>query len=113
MGYNTSFELTPQPGDLIENHIGDLPYKDAVKEKVRMLGVLALCELEEGWCGEDSWKWYEHEDDMCVVSDLFPGTLFVLKGEGEDPGDIWEKHFQDGKMVRKYVGKITMVETNV
>lgn len=43
------------------------------------------------------WKWYEHEDDMRKISNAFAGYLFVLSGEGEEPGDIWKKYFLNGK----------------
>lgn len=43
-------------------------------------------------------SWYDHEDDMRVLSRLFPEVVFTLKGEGEETSDIWAKYFLDGKM---------------
>ncbi len=45
----------------------------------------------------ESCKWYSHEDDMRKLSIYFPNVLFTLSGEGEESGDIWEKHFLNGK----------------
>jgi len=54
-------------------------------------------------------KWYEHETDMKAHSKEFPIPLFTLTGIGEEPGDIWKKHFQNGKM-QVVMGKIVYEE---
>jgi nicotinic acid mononucleotide adenylyltransferase len=46
---------------------------------------------------EDSCKWYEHDQHMRHVSLANKGTIFILEGEGEDPGDLWKKYYLDGK----------------
>ena len=28
---------------------------------------------------------------------MYPETIFVLEGEGEESGDIWKKYYLDGK----------------
>lgn len=43
-------------------------------------------------------KWYEHEEDMAILSKKFPDVLFTLHGEGEDRDDMWDKHFRNGMM---------------
>ena len=47
---------------------------------------------------EESCKWYEHDSNMRTVSKRYPETLFVLKGEGEESGDIWIKYYMNGKV---------------
>lgn len=46
---------------------------------------------------QDSVKWYEWEEDMRKVSELYPDYLFHLSGEGENNDDIWEATFKAGK----------------
>lgn len=48
---------------------------------------------------DDTYKWYEHEKNMLAISRLYEDTIFVLSGEGEEPGDIWKEYYLDGKVV--------------
>ena len=85
MGYYTRFELEFSPKDnVIETEVIEDQYKT----------------LYGGECDpfDDACKWYEHEQDMRAFSKKHPKKLFILKGEGEEAGDIWVKYFQDGKM---------------
>lgn len=54
------------------------------------------------WSGDyaetDKTKWYEHESDMLAVSERHPFLLFVLRGDGEEAGDVWVKFFRAGKV---------------
>lgn len=43
-------------------------------------------------------QWNDWCDDMCAVSILFPGTVFILTGEGEELYDMWKARFIDGKV---------------
>lgn len=43
-------------------------------------------------------KWYEHEKEMRNLSKHFPDILFILHGEGEERGDIWDEYYRAGKM---------------
>lgn len=51
-------------------------------------------------CGDycDSVNWYNHEEDMKVLSSRFPDVTLELYGEGEESGDVWNKYFKNGKM---------------
>ena len=45
----------------------------------------------------DSCKWYEHDKHMRDISRMYPETIFILEGEGEESGDIWKKYYLNGK----------------
>lgn len=47
---------------------------------------------------DDAVKWYDCETDMKKLSISFPDYIFILEGEGEEPGDIWRKGFFRGKV---------------
>lgn len=43
-------------------------------------------------------KWYDHDKDMKKISTLYSDILFTLKGEGEEPGDLWIAYYKNGKV---------------
>jgi len=53
--------------------------------------------LEYAFNGDESIKWYDHVDDMRILSLRFPKVLFTLQGEGEEYGDVWKKYFLNGQ----------------
>lgn len=42
-------------------------------------------------------KWYDHDEHMRLLSREYPKLVFVLRGDGEESGDIWVKYYHDGK----------------
>ena len=92
MGYNTRYKL----------NLAEVSVNEIVKIEAAMKAFEP--DYGEGWlfdiyCGDaDVCKWYEHEVEMKDFSSMFPTALFVLTGEGEEPGDLWIKYFKDGKM---------------
>jgi len=42
-------------------------------------------------------SWHNYEDDMRQFSKRFPNELFVLSGEGDEQGDLWNSYFKNGK----------------
>lgn len=86
MGYLTRFELSITP----TTHENDIREKE--------LYGLSVADLMDG--GWDNYKWYDHENEMRDFSKKYPDTLFELRGEGEEAGDLWVKYFQNGKMQR-------------
>lgn len=47
---------------------------------------------------QDESKWYDHQEDLKAFSQKYPQHLFILKGKGEESGDIWMKYFLNGKV---------------
>jgi hypothetical protein len=47
--------------------------------------------------GFDPIKWYNHYDEMVVLSTEFPSLYFELKGLGEDYEDMWREYFHNGE----------------
>lgn len=46
---------------------------------------------------KEQMKWYEHTLDMKKISTKFPDILFILSGQGEEPGDLWREYHLNGK----------------
>ena len=42
-------------------------------------------------------KWYDHYDEMIILSKEFPSLYFELEGQGEDSGDLWREYFHNGE----------------
>ena len=49
---------------------------------------------------EEPIKWYDHVEDMIKLSRVFPETLFILDGWGEELGDMWRELYMDGERVQ-------------
>ena len=86
MGYYTKYELIGAPQELVDE------LRDNSNE--------AQYALDESGETRDETKWYEHEDDMKILSRNHPETLFTLEGTGEETGDYWRKYFKNGKVQR-------------
>lgn len=50
----------------------------------------------DGYSFSDSCKWYGWREDMNKISLDYPNTLFVVKREGEESGDIEKGYFRNG-----------------
>ena len=87
--------------------IGDQPNEYDIKEleRVEERGIYAVL--------EDSLKWYNHEDDMCKLSAMFPDLYFTLEGDGEEFDDFWRKLFHDGQCIGCVDGEIYYPEFNI
>lgn len=88
MGYYTRFELEiDRDGDaVIEDLKETSDYGAFYKEGATT------------WRSEDSWKWYDHEDELKAVSLRHPLSRISVTGYGEEQGDIWRKYFVAGQM---------------
>lgn len=85
MGYYTDYSLeTNAPG--IEEDIAE-----AIADESGFGGNI----FRHDYC---ECKWYGHKEDMLNVSKKFPDVIFILTGEGEEPGDLWKKRFVNGQV---------------
>ena len=106
MGYETEFSLSilvdPHKDLIDEEYIGWQVVMQRLIENEAHMKLGYEVDYYEDLFTEDyvSAKWGSHEDDMRVISSLFPGVLFLLTGEGEEWGDRWKKYFLNGKMHR-------------
>ena len=100
MGYVTNYKISfihfgktemPKEADVVNALNGINPYDFEVGEDESPL-------LEEFF--EEPIKWYDHVEDMIKLSKVFPETLFILDGWGEELGDLWRELYMDGERVR-------------
>ena len=49
-------------------------------------------------------KWYEEQEDMSAFSRQFPTAIFTVHCTGENPGDIWEHRYLNGRIQRREMG---------
>lgn len=100
MGYLTNYKLSfvhfektniPKESDIIDGLNSVNPYDFEIGEDEDPL-------LEDFFC--EAMKWYDHPEDMIKLSKMFPQTLFILDGWGEEVGDVWRELYMDGERVR-------------
>ena len=102
MGYLTTFTL-----DCYDNHANsfDISFETDFGKTL----TAALHEINPYYFDDDfdlktlsydSWKWYDHDEDMVKLSLRFPNYTFILEGEGEEIGDLWRTIYHDGQLER-------------
>ena len=100
MGYLTNYKISfihfgktemPKETDIVNALNSINPYDFEVGEDETPL-------LERFF--EEPIKWYDHIEDMIKLSKVFPETLFILDGWGEELGDVWRELYMDGERVR-------------
>jgi len=92
MGYRSYFSLTEST--LTEEQINSIDYTQ-FKSPEDMEELLKDYEV-------DDQKWYDFEDDMKMLSELFPDNLFKVRVIGEQSDDVSDAYFKGGEMVRLY-----------
>jgi hypothetical protein len=92
MGYYSYFEITvPARFDV-----------DDIMEKLEVISeykFIKTCSNEKikGFATEESCKWYNHEDNMIELSEIFQNVLFQVDGDGEGSDDLWRTYYMNGK----------------
>lgn len=100
MGYLTNYKISfihfgktemPTEADIVNALNSINPYDFGIGEDESPL-------LEDFF--EEPIKWYDHIEDMIKLSKVFPETLFILDGWGEELGDVWRELYMDEERVR-------------
>lgn len=102
MGYYTDYELTisgfekTDSGSYTTTAGVDPLVELQLEQEIKKMGVWEGGDVNSVyWCNA---KWYDHDDDMLLLSKRFPEALFELSGSGEDKCDMWTTYYHDGKM---------------
>lgn len=100
MGYYTDYTLTASICT-----VGANSYTTATIPHITLIGLEDEIEkmnvfdrggdIEYGYYANA--KWYDWEEDMCLLSKRYPELLFCLHGEGESSDDLWDAYFFEGK----------------
>ena len=85
MGYYTNYEVTVE-GDMNDEALDDL---------IKTSGY--------SWDGNElrDAKWYDWDNDLKSVSELYPSCKFTLNGVGEEYPDIWQATAVNGEVTQK------------
>ena len=94
MGYYSSYYLTiKDPKNLsLDKEVGR-ETELAIAKKLCEISGYPLFEL----ISRDTIKWYDHYDEMIILSKEFPSLYFELEGQGEDSDDLWREYFHNGE----------------
>jgi len=95
MSYNTRYSLRvvhPVTKEPLPNRFGEL----VIAVLRNRCEEAEYCLDEHGACDERG-PWYLHVDDLRRLSKENPHFLFILHGEGEEPDDLWNEYYVNGK----------------
>lgn len=106
MGYCTDYTLSVYGSE--DTRSGKLQMSDYISplmeqlidEEIEKMNIFSDGNIKDSYYV--SAKWYDHEDDMRLLSSKFPDIVFWLSGHGDDYEDIWQKFFVGGKMQACY-----------
>ena len=97
MGYYTNFDLTMHPAQTQEQE------REIIRHIISLMDYVEPERVSEGeieWFLADAMKWYDHEEHMVKISKRYPDVIFVLHGEGEEHGDLWNEYYSNGEYER-------------
>lgn len=92
MGYYSRFEFFEYEDDRF-NELSDevIGYLDEYKDEVEDFDYLLFAM-------EESCKFYHLHDVMKELTKEFPDKVFHVNREGEEPGDLEQSYYKNGKM---------------
>lgn len=108
MGYYTYYDLKVKNVDTEEKFkqiVSELEQKNIIRYALED-GEYNPNQRSALFVSSDCRKWYECENDMSEISKKIPECVFVLYGQGEENGDLWCEHFENGSYERVYVDDI-------
>lgn len=88
MGYYTRFTLKTENDNEVDPLLDDTRAKATLKQ---MSGYNWDDDTIDHEC-----KWYDWEEHLTKVSEDFPDVIFILSGEGEEQGDVWNAYARNG-----------------
>ena len=95
MGYYTDYTLTICGcRDNDKKYDLSLSTRESLEAEIKLMNVFETGYLDDTYFVRDTWQ--DHNVDMRVLSSRFPNVLFNLHGEGDSPGDMWEKWYFNG-----------------
>lgn len=104
MGYYTRFELDVNTGSHTVQEIALAIFNNkdyiSVAFETPEEYLLTDASIHETFHldADDCVKWYHEIEDMLAFSKRFPSATFIVSGEGEEQGDVWEHEYNNGKM---------------
>lgn len=106
MGYYTDYTLSvyraekQDDGNIVM--VSTIPeiVESQIDEEIELMDVFREGNIKDAYYTNDTW--YNHEEDMRLLSSKFPDFVFWLSGNGEINEDIWQKFFVAGKMQSCY-----------
>ncbi len=106
MGYYTDYTLSVSRLEKGEDGsikmMDDIPpdLEDQIEGEIIKLDIFEDGSIRDAYYSHTTW--YDHEQDIRLLSAKFPNMVFWLSGQGDDREDIWDKYFIDGKMQACY-----------
>ena len=102
MGYYTDYTLSvyrakkQDDGSIVM--VSDIPkiVEIQIEEEIDLMNVFRDGNIKDSYYANDTW--YNHEEDMRLLSSKFPDIVFWLSGDGDNHEDMWQKFFVAGKM---------------
>jgi len=101
MGYYTDYQLDPNAQNIFSRD--DICHPDRTYQAIEdflhgLKGNAPFSHLLDAWNeGAISATWYDHRKDMIELSVAFPDVLFTLWGHGDEPDDLWQEYYLNGK----------------